>query len=316
MKNTKLFPISVVISAYNEEEKIVDCLKSVDWVDEVIVIDNSSTDDTAVIAKRNKAKVFLRPNNFMLNSNKNYGFTKAKNEWIFSLDADERVTSELKNEIISIFSGNNQLPDGFWIPRKNIIFGKWIRYSIWWPDYQLRLFKKIKGKFPEKDVHEMVDLIGDVHKLSGPLVHYNYETVSQYIYKMDKIYTENAVKNIIESGKKLQWYEVIRMPAADFLKTFFLQKGYKDGLHGLLLSMLQAFYAEIVFAKVWEKQGFPEYISNNFVKEFVSEFRRMAREFYYWILTSLIEEERGGIKKLYYQIIRKKLKVKLKNESK
>lgn len=324
MKTTKLFPVSVVISAYNEELKIADCLRSVNWADEVIVIDNTSIDKTAEIAKREGAKVFLRQNHIMLNINKNFGFAKARNDWILSLDADERVTPELRDEIISHLSlpeadgplaqaRNPQLPNGFWIPRKNIIFGKWISHSIWWPDYQLRLFRKSEGRFPEKDVHEMIEISGIIKKLENPLIHYNYETVSQYIRKMDSIYTENEAKNIIESNTNLAWHDAIKMPVQDFLKTFFMQKGYKDGLHGFVLSLMQAFYAEVVFMKVWEKKGFKDYNSENFLHEFINEGTKLAAEFRYWVLSAFIENTKHTGKKLYYRFLRKRVNKKIKS---
>src|SRR3989344_3655909 len=146
--------ISVVISAYNEEAMIEDCLKSVkDLADEIIFVDNTSTDKTVEITKKYTKKIFVRENDpVMLNRNKNFGFTKATGDWILSLDADERLTPELSAEIRNSIRAHQFV--AYEIPRKNIIFGKWIQHSIWWPDYNLRLFRRGKGKFPEKHVHE------------------------------------------------------------------------------------------------------------------------------------------------------------------
>lgn len=311
MKNKIL--LSVVISAYNEEKKIADCLTSVNWADEIIVIDNSSIDNTKEIALKHGAIVYTRKNNLMLNINKNYGFTRVRNEWVLSLDADERITDELVQEIDIKLKTNKHI-NGFWIPRKNIIFGKWIQNSIWWPDYQLRLFKKGFGKFPEIDVHEMIDITGDTEKLESPMLHYNYDSVSQYIMKMDKVYTENAVQNYISSGKELNWYSCIRMPVSDFLKTFFLQKGYKDGLHGLVLSSLQAFYSLVIFAKVWEKNGFPEYNNKEFLKKVINEFNKNAIEFRYWIYTAFIENGKNDLHKLFYKLKRYRVNRQIKDK--
>lgn len=305
----KKLPVSVVISAFNEEKKLPACLESVKWAEEIIVVNNQSTDKTADIAKKHGAKVFVQPNNLMLNVNKNFGFTKATQPWILCLDADERVSPELSEEIDSRFRGNDGNVAGFWIPRKNIIFGKWIQNSIWWPDYQLRLFRKGKGKFPEKHVHEMLVVDGESVKLQQPMVHFNYDSVSQFLYKMDKIYTENEMTNILSSGKQLTWVDALRFPSEDFLRTFFLQKGYKDGLHGLVLSLLQAFYAELVFVKVWEKQGFKEYNSGTFIKDVSKEMRKIAYEFYYWILTVSIQETKSAAKKIVFRLKRKRLSV-------
>jgi len=298
--------VSVVVSAYNEEKKLEDCLKSVkDVAGEIVVIDNTSSDKTNQIAKKYTDKVFIRENNLMLNVNKNFGFTKVTGKWILNLDADERVTDELSKEILDL--DENMSTNGLLIPRKNILFGKWIRHSIWWPDYQLRLFKKNKGKFEEKHVHELLTLEGEAEKLVSPIEHLNYQTVSQYLYKLEHIYTESEVENIIKSGKKLGWHDALRMPAQDFMKTYFFQQGYKDGLHGLVLSLLQAFYMEVVFAKVWEKQGFEEKEPNIF--EISKEFMSLGKEFYYWVLTEKMNNEKSPIKKVIHRIRRKAAKI-------
>lgn len=298
--------ISVVVSAFNEEAKIEDCIKSAKKIaDEVIVIDNESKDKTVEIAKKNGVRVYSRPNNKMLNINKNYGFSKVSCDWILNLDADERVTSELESEIKSL--NPSDTTNGYLIPRKNIIFGKWIRNSIWWPDYQLRLFRAGKGKFEEKHVHEYLKVEGGVEKLENPIKHLNYESISQYLYKLENIYTESEVNSIMESGKTLYWYDSLRMPIHDFLKTYFMQKGYRDGLHGLVLSLLQAFYMEIVFAKVWEKQGFSE--QNISFSQLSKEMGKLGSEIKYWMLTASIEEKKSLPVKILLRLKRKTIRV-------
>lgn len=300
---TKKTKLSVAISAYNEEAKIEDCLRSVSFADEVILIDNTSSDATIQIGKKLGAKVFMRPNNRMLNVNKNFGFTKATGDWILCLDADERVTPELRREIQESIN-KEQFLNGFWIPRKNIIFNKWIQNSIWWPDYQLRLFKKGYGRFPEKHVHEYITVEGQTEKLTMPLIHENYSSVSQFLYKLDKIYTESEVENYLLSGKHIEWWDALRFPIKDFIKTYFAEKGYKDGLHGLVLSMLQAFYAEVVFAKIWEKQGFQEHAIS--LNQISAELKRGRGEVDYWINTAFLEEEKNIIRKLKHRLFRKR----------
>lgn len=298
--------LSVVVSAYNEEKNLGECLDSVrDIADEIIVIDNESQDATVEIARKHNAKIYTQANKLMLNINKNFGFKKASGEWILNLDADERVSEELKSEIMAVLKENNETINGYWVPRKNIIFGKWIQNSIWWPDLHLRLFRKEKGTFAEKHVHEHIDVKGRIEKLESPIIHNNYQSVSQYLYKMDKIYTENEVKKILDNNQKLTTFDAIRMPVHDFLKTFFLQKGYRDGLHGLVLSLLQAFYAEIVFAKVWEKQGFKGDNTAHFLQDITREFKKLGYEFSYWLLYALIEESRKTSEKILLKIKRK-----------
>jgi len=305
--------LSVVISAYNEEKNLGDCIDSVaEIADEIIVIDNESIDSTVDIARKKNAKIYTQPNNLMLNINKNFGFKKASGEWILNLDADERVSEELKSEILNVLKENNETMNGYWIPRKNIIFGKWIQNSIWWPDLHMRLFRKDKGKFAEKNVHEHIEVGGRVDTLTAAITHYNYTSISQYLYKMDKIYTENEVQKILDSDQKLTTFDAIRMPVHDFLKTFFLQKGYRDGLHGLVLSFLQAFYAEIVFTKVWERRGFKVDNTSHFLIDITREFRKLSHEFNYWLLHALIEESKKGTEKFALKVKRKIAHMKFK----
>lgn len=295
--------ISVVISAFNEEKNLARLLTSVKWADEIIVIDNESSDKTEEIARSFGAKVFSRPNNLMLNVNKNFGFTKATGDWIFNLDGDEEVSDELEKEIHGAI--DNDKENGYWIPRQNIIFGKWIKHSLWWPDYQLRLFRKNKGKFPCQQVHEYLEVNGKKDYLKEPLIHYNYESVSQFLYKVDKIYTESEADSFIKSGKKINWFDAVRFPAGDFLKTYFAQKGYKDGLHGLVLSLLQAFYAEIIFAKIWEKQKFAIEEPKEMLPEFIQEIQRVGKEMRYWVNTAILENSTSIVKKGIHRLKRK-----------
>jgi len=292
--------VSVVISAYNEEAKIARCLDSVSWADEIIVIDNSSTDKTATIARKAGAKVITRLNNPMLNVNKNFGFEKAIGNWILNLDADEEIPQELAGEIKKVTKVTEGDVEGYWIPRKNIIFGKWIEYGLWWPDRHLRLFHKEKGRFPEKHIHEYVEVHGKTETLSHPFVHHNYETISQFIRKMDSLYTENEVINLQATNYHLAWYDAIRFPVSDFVKIYFAQGGYRDGLHGLVLSLLQAFYSFIVFAKLWEKESFNERPVT--LPAVGHELSRASREINFWFLTARISQSKSAFERILLRI--------------
>jgi len=274
--------ISVVISAFNEEKNIKACLESIKWADEIVLVDNSSSDKTVLLAKKYTAKIYRRPNYQMLNINKNYGFEKAEGEWLLNLDADECVSDELKEEIREIIKQPQKVV-AFQMPRKNIIFGRWIQHGIWWPDYQIRLFKKGKAKFACRHVHEKLEVTGEVGQLKNPLLHHNYYSISQFVRKMNEIYTENEAENYLKAKKKIYWYDAIRMPVNDFIANFFARESYKDGLHGLVLSLLQAFYAFLVFAKIWEKQSFWQYNHSDFNKEVYQEIKKTIPNFSYWV---------------------------------
>ncbi len=312
--------LSVVISAYNEEKNLKGCLESVkDLADEIIVVDNSSTDKTSEIARNYTTKVFIQENNpLKIDFQKNFGFSKAVSEWILSLDADERLTPELKEEIKQALDGRSSVLEeprtiynGYLIPRKNIIFGKWIKSDTWWPDYQVKLFRKGKGKFSQNSVHKKLDIEGEVRKLENPLTHQNYTSVSQFITKLNN-YTDIEAQSQFLSGYKFSWIDSVKFPVDDFLKTFFLEHGYREGLHGLVLSILQAFYMEIVFVKLWEKEKFKEVEVDNFIGKLKNEFNISGTKFKYWLTTALIYESKNPFKKLALRATRKIVTRKIK----
>lgn len=293
--------LSVVISAYNEEKKIEECLKSVSFADEIIFIDNSSVDRTKFIASKYTDKIFVRENNLMLNVNKNFGISKATSDWILILDADERVTAELSKEILSAVGHlKDKKINGFWIPRQNIAFGKWIKHAGWYPDYQLRLIRKGFGKFPEKHVHEMINIEGRTEKLKNDLVHHNYENIAQFLNKMTKIYTPNEAENLYQKGVRVKSSDAINYPLKEFLSRFFSLEGYKDGLHGLVLCLFMAFYHFIVFTLLWEKQGFKKEDLN--FGETQKEFNSAGKQIEFWIKNENIKSTRNPLKKAWLKL--------------
>lgn len=291
--------LSVVVTAHNSQDFLPDCLASVAFADEIIVIDNESTDKTVVIAKEMGAKVFHHKNNpAHLNESKNFGFSKAKGDWILNLDPDERVEPELATEIDELLVHPEIKTNGFSIPRKNIIFGKWIEHGLWYPDYQIRLFKRGKGKFPDVHNHELLTVKGEVSPLRYHLIHHNYQTISQYLQKIDTTYSINEVEVFLKQKKQIQPIDALRFPLQDFLSNYFARQGYKDGLHGLVLALLQGFYMFIVFAKVWEKQGFKQHDLT--LTQTKDEFDYFIRQLNFWYY---LEESKqsSGIKKLVHK---------------
>jgi len=296
--------ITVVISTHNRSKSLVRTLYSVRGIaNEIVVIDSGSSDDTEKIAKKFTTHVYIRQNNLMLNVNKNFGFTKATSDWILNLDDDEELTPNLVREIRARLKSVPSNVVGFWIPRKNIIFGTWIQHGLWWPDRQLRLFRRGKGSFPEKHVHEYISVAGITETLQTPFNHYNYNSISQYLEKMHEIYTESEIKKYEQTNYQVKWYDAIRFPVSDFLKIYFAQSGYKDGLHGLVLSLLQSFYSFIIFAKLWERAGFAQ--QDVSLHEVTREFRRTRKEASYWITTARMKETTNPLLHLVYKLIRR-----------
>ena len=297
--------LSVVISVFNGEKHLDDCLKSVAFAQKIIVVNNSSTDKTLEIAKKYTDEIFTRPNNLMLNINKNFGFSKASGTWILSLDADERITPELKKEILSVINSQRSDLDGYWFPRKNIIFGKWIEHTGWYPDYQLRLFRNGKGRFEEKHVHEMVKVEGKVGHLSEHIVHYNYDSTSQFLQKLGAIYGPNEASQLIKKGYIFDWRDAIRFPVKEFLSRFFAREGYKDGLHGLMLSLLMSFYHLIVFSYIWEKQKFKQVNDDRLLEDTQQELMNSSKELFFWFSKEKLKLIKNPLKRIFHKVLRK-----------
>ncbi len=302
-----MYKISAVISAYNEEKNIEKTLKSLAFCDEIIVVNNSSTDKTEDIAKKYTDKVFTQKNNPQnIDIQKNFGFEKATSDFILSIDADEIVPEELALEIKKILSEPSQIEyiDGFWIPRKNMIFGKWIENTGWYPDYQLRLFRKGKGKYSAKHVHEHLQIEGQTAKLKEHLIHNNYESIFQFTTKTLN-YAQNEADNILEKGYDFNYFDAIKFPVAEFLSRFFARKGYRDGFHGLILSLLMAFYHFIIFTLIWEKKGFKEYNNKDFLQETEREFKKAGKDIMFWLAKEKLEQVKNPIKKTLVKITSK-----------
>src|ERR1035437_7316158 len=263
--------ISAVISAFNEETNIERCLKSLSFADEIVVVDNSSSDETAEIAKQYTDKVFTQKNNpTAIDLQKNFGFEKATSEWILSIDADEEVSNELAQEIRRILNAKPSSMasiNGFWIPRKSFMFGKWIKENTgWYPDYQLRMFRKGQGTYESKAVHKHLFVEGETEKLKEHIIHHNYDSIEQYVKKILK-YAPSEAEEYLSNGYKFSYFDVVRFPLNDFMSWFFARKGYKNGFFWLVFALMTAFYHFLVFAFIWEKQGFKEYDKEDFLKD-------------------------------------------------
>ncbi len=288
--------LSVAIAARNEENNIADCLASVKWADEVVLFDENSSDGTVAIAKKFTDKVFITEHQEMFHRTKQKAVDACSGEWILQLDADEVVTADLEQEIRKVISGNGQ-SFGYQIPRKNYIFGKWIEHSGWYPDYQIKLFKKGKGKYPCKSVHEQIEIVGNPGVLKSDLVHNHYSSVFQYVDRLNR-YTTDDARYLKEKGERVVWSDAIKFPTDEFFKRFFFWEGYLDGLHGLVLSLLQASNRLIVFAKLWEMQGFTAYDSGDFMDQITIEAKKTAHDFRYWLMV----KSTNPLKKLYYKL--------------
>ena len=240
--------LSVVILTKNEERNVADCLKSVAWADELIVLDSYSDDATVRVARENGARVVQHPfENWAVQ--RDYGLRIPENEWVFFVDADERGTSELGQEVREVIQRDS--PVGWWVPRRNYIWGKWIRHAGWFPDYQLRLLRRDKARYdPTRAVHEVVILEGEEGFLEHTLTHYNYDTVAQFLSKQD-FYSQYEAGILLKQGIRPKPYTFLLQPVREFWRRYVKLEGYKDGGHGLILSALLGYYTFLTYLRLW-----------------------------------------------------------------
>ena len=245
-----MIPVSVVVVTKDEEKNIERALKSVSAFDDIVVLDAFSSDATVGICGKYTDRVYQRE--WMgYARQKQAAVDLAANPWVLILDADERVTEGLAEEIKKRMKGSG--PDGFYVPRKNFFLGRWIRHSGWWPDYTLRLFRKDVSRVEFREVHEKVVVDGPVDYLRQPLEHYTYGTISDYVRKMENYSTLSAAEL---HNKKAAPYVLSMLvnPFWVFVKMFFLRQGFRDGVHGFILAGLYGFYTFLKYAKMWEKK--------------------------------------------------------------
>lgn len=254
--------ISVAIATHNEEKNIGRCLKSVvSWVDEIVVIDGSSKDGTVEIAKKYKAKVIVTDNPLIFHINKQKAIDYCRGDWILQLDADEEVTGELKKEIIRVVNGqlsktNHPSIVGYYLPRKNFLLGQWMRKGGLYPDYVVRLFKKGKGRFLCKSVHEQIEIDGETEYFKNELLHYAYPTFSDYLRKAN-IYTSLTAQKFEDEKLPTSFLTtiiyIIIVPIKIFLNLYFRHLGFLDGFPGFVWAFFSALHYPIAFVKYWEK---------------------------------------------------------------
>ena len=244
-------PVSVAIITKNEARNIRDALESVKDFDDIVVVDEFSSDNTIDICREYTERVYEHEWQGYAGQ-KQIAIDHAKNDWVLILDSDERVTRELKQEIIEKVKENSL--SGFYIPRKNFFLGKWIRHSGWWPDHTLRLFRKDVSKMGPRAVHEKVNVNGPVGRIRAPFEHYTYRTISDYIGKMDK-YASLSAEELGNRGFISSFISMLFSPMAVFIKMYLLRQGFRDGIHGFVLAVFYSFYTFLKYAKALERKG-------------------------------------------------------------
>jgi glycosyltransferase involved in cell wall biosynthesis len=244
--------LSVAIITQNEEANIRRTLESVRWADEIVVVDSGSTDKTVAICREYTNKV-IHQDWLGFSHQKNLAIDKTTGDWVLSLDADEPIEPALAEEIRGIISRLDAF-DGYRIPRKTFFLGKQVRYGGWYPDYNLRLFRKGRGRFEDRVVHEAIKVQGTIGNTRHALLHYAYPGLASYMSSINK-YSSLAVSVMAEKGIndfKSGWLNILFRPVFTFVLKYVLRLGFLDGKRGLVLNLFHSYYVFAKYAKVWE----------------------------------------------------------------
>ncbi len=240
--------LSGCVITRNEEDRLGDCLASLDFCDELIVVDSGSTDRTREIAEEHGAKVSQHPFRGF-GAQKNRAVELAENDWVLCLDADERVTPELREEITSLRHQGFPGKVGWSFPRLSNYLGTWVRHGTWYPDAQLRLYDRRRGEWGGDPPHERVTADGPVGRLAGNMEHHPYRTFGEHLTTID-VYTTTMANDLYQRGRRAGALDLVLRPAVRFLRFYVLKRGFLLGWKGLLLAYLAAHYVRLKYAKL------------------------------------------------------------------
>lgn len=297
--------ISVVINTKNAAATVKKALDSVQWAQEIIVMDMHSEDETEEIAKTAKAQIFTHPDVGYVEPARNKALEKATGNWILVLDADEEVPPSLAARLKQLAAGD-ATADAYFLPRKNIVFSTWYQYAGWWPDYQLRFFKNGVVTWSE-EIHQPPHIQGSHDHLApqekNALIHHNYQTVEQFLTRLNR-YTSHEVSSRDQSNTTTT-SDVISNFNNELMARLFKHKGIDGGVHGVGISYLQAMYELVVRLKQWQSNDFPE--TQHDQTQTIAELRQFQSALNYWI-ADWQATHTSGLAKLYW-LVRKKLKI-------
>jgi len=252
MSHSGKLPISVTIIACNEEKRIGECLNSVEWADDIVVVDSGSSDKTVEIAEAHGARVIHNawPG---YGAQKQFATSQARHDWILNLDADEHVTDQLAVSIRSTFQNLPESIVAFECNFEHFLMGRWLRHGEAYPDPHIRLFNRHAGDWNSRQIHEHIEISGPTGKLEGSIRHKTVESLAEYIEKINR-YTNLQAEIIVKSGKQVTFSQLFSRSLWRFLRGYIFRLGFLDGIAGLTHSMTSTLTSYLKYAKAYELQ--------------------------------------------------------------
>lgn len=283
--------LSAVITAtpeYDDLAKLDKCLRSLNsFADEIVLVVNGESSLLTSVAHKYKATVYNHKYSNYVEPLRNFGIEKASHDWILILDPDESIPDTLSKKLASML--HDESLNYCLVPRKNVIFGSWLKHSRWWPDFNVRFFRKGKVSWSD-EIHLPPITEGRGYELpikeEYAIVHDNYTTVEDYLARLNR-YTSVQAQAKVREGYKFKWQDVLVKPGSEFLSRYFAGFGYKDGLHGLVLAILQAISEFVVYLKVWQDEGFKH--SELMPEEFIKLAGKEIKEYQWWSVQTLLK---------------------------
>lgn len=245
----KKYPLSVVTMTRNSADKIRDCLESVTWCDDLVIVDDFSRDQTLQIVKEYTDRIYQRKWENE-GEQRNFAYSQARNEYILSLDSDERVTPKLKEELIQLI-GQGFRYNGYNIPHRNYMGNTWIRHGGWYPHRKLKLFKKIEFRYAEEEYHPPAIMEGERGDLNGEIIHLAYKNFSDMVRKIDH-QTNFEARKWHRDKRKISFARALRKASDRFIKAYILKQGFRDGVLGFMMAFFSGFYQVLTYAKYAE----------------------------------------------------------------
>jgi glycosyltransferase involved in cell wall biosynthesis len=242
--------VSAIVVCFNEEKNIAGCLESLRWCDEIVVVDSFSTDHTVEICKQFTDRVLQR-NWVGYREQKAFAHSQATKEWVMLVDSDERVPPELQNEIREALQRDGGAYAGYAVPRLVFYLKRWWRRGGWYPDYDVRLFRRDRGRWGGKDPHEKVLVDGRVRRLRHPLHHFTYRDIADHVERINR-FTSISARELKAAGQSARAFDALLRPAARFFSSYILKRGFLEGFAGFYVAVSAAVYVFLKYAKLWE----------------------------------------------------------------